>query len=313
MSYTIAPLRSSPAATLETRAAEVFVAVAEELHFGRAAGRLYMTQPAISRHITRLEACLGVTLLRRTNRHVELTPEGRVFLAAARDVLTAARRAVETVQLAARGGIGQIRLGSAGTFPNELSVRLMRAFRRDHSAVEILLSQASYVSSPIANVDKALVDVALVRAPVVATGVEFEPLVQERRLLAVSSEHRLSREGTVTLDAIAGEPIVTSIHWPQRLRDYWAGVDDGADPCYEVSELADGPGAWLSALGEGRGVSLCPASIAGYYRRADLAYLTVRDLACNWIGLAWRRDRDAPVVRTFIANAKRYVEVHRLG
>ena len=68
----------------------------------------------------------------------------------------------------------------------------------------------------------------------------------------------------MTLDAIAGEPIVTSIHCPQRLRDYWAGVDDGADPSYEVSELADGPGARLSALGEGRGVSLCPANAKRY-------------------------------------------------
>jgi DNA-binding transcriptional LysR family regulator len=288
----------------------VFVTVAEELHFGRAADRLYMTQPAISRHITRLEAGLGVTLLRRTNRHVELTPEGRVFLPAAREMLAAARRAVEAAQLAARGGFGQMRLGSAGTLPNELAVRLMRAFRRDHSAVEILLSQSSYISSPIANVDRGANDIGLVRAPVVGVDVAFEPLVSERRMLVVSAEHPLARQSNVTLAEIAGEPIVTSLSWPQRLRDYWAGVDDGADASYEVSVLADGPGAWLSAVGGGRGVSLCPASIAGYYRRADLAYVTVSDVAPNSVGIAWRRDRDGALLRNFIASAKRYVESH---
>lgn len=313
MSHTATPVGSSPTIALDVKAAEVFVAVAEELHFRRAAERLYMTQPAISRHIARLEAGLGVVLFRRTNRHVELTAEGRVFLAAARDVLASARRAVEAVRLAARGGVGQIRLGSAGTLPNELAVRLMRAFRRDHSAVEIFLSQASYVTSPSANLENALVDVALVRAPVAAPGVEFEPLAEERRLLAMGSDHRLARQETVTLDEMVGEPIVSSIHWPQRLRDYWAGVADGADPSYEVSVLADGPGDWLSGLREGRGVSLSPASIADYYRRADLAYANVRDLAPSTVGLAWRRDPAGPVLRNFVASAKRYVEIHRCG
>jgi DNA-binding transcriptional LysR family regulator len=298
--------------TLEVRAAEVFVAVAEELHFGRAASRVHMTQPAVSRHVTRLETALGVTLLQRTNRHVELTPEGRVFLAAARDVLVAARRAVETAQLAARGGVGQMRLGSAGILPNELAVRLVRAFRRSHSAVDIALSQFSYISSPVADIDRDRVDAALIRAPVVATGVSFEPLVQEQRMVVITAEHVLARERSVTLDAIATEPIVTSARWPRRVRDYWAGADDGMDPSYEVSVVASGPGEWLDALGAGKGVSLCPASIAGYYRREDLAYVPVERLGPSTIGVAWRVDRDGPLVRNFVASAHEYVATHSL-
>ena len=90
MSFIAAPDRAIPPATLEVRAAEVFVAVAEELHFGRAADRLHMTQPAVSRHISRLEASLGLTLLERTNRHVELTREAQVFLASAYTVAASA-------------------------------------------------------------------------------------------------------------------------------------------------------------------------------------------------------------------------------
>jgi DNA-binding transcriptional LysR family regulator len=112
---------------IDVRSAEVFVAVAEELHYGRAAEHVYITQPAVTRHTNRLEALLGITLLRRMNRHVELTPEGHVFLGAGRGVRESARRAVEAAQLAVRGRVGQLRLGSAGTLPNELAVRLVRA------------------------------------------------------------------------------------------------------------------------------------------------------------------------------------------
>ena len=300
-----------PGIGLEVRAAEVFVAVAEELHFGRAADRVHMTQPAISRHVSRLEAGLGVMLLKRSNRRVKLTPEGRSFVRAAREVVVASRRAVETAQLARSGGIGQIRVGSAGTFPNELAGRVVREHRRDHSAVEIVLSQWSYVSSPAAGVDRGLVDVALVRAPVVASNIHFKPLVHERRMLALSNTHPLAHRNSISLDEIAGEPFVSSVHWPQRVRDYWAGVDDGGDTAYEFPLLADNPGEWLNAIAEGRGVSLCPASIASYYRRDDLSYVWVADLAPNPVGLAWRHDRHGPLLRNFIDGAAAYALEHR--
>ena len=240
ISYVTASISRSPAAILEVRVAEAFVAVAEELHFGRAAARTDVPQPAISRHIFRLEAGLGVTLLKRTNRHVALTPEGRVFLGAERDVLAAARRAADAAHLAARGGVGQMRLGSAGTLPNDLAVRLMRAFRRDHSAVEPSL--AGQLCELAGRGCRPRLRRRRARAgPVVAAHLEFEPLIQERRLLAVSSDHRLSGRGTVTLSGVDGEPIVSSLRRSQRLRDYWAGVDDGADPSYRVSALADAP------------------------------------------------------------------------
>lgn len=300
------------AVTLEVRAAEVFVAVAEELHFGRAAARVHMTQPAVSRHVARLETSLGVTLLQRSNRHVELTPEGRVFLAAARDVLAAARRAVETGQLAARGGVGQIRLASAGILPNELAGQLVRAFRRMNSAVEVMLSQSSYIGSPAAGLDRDCVDVALVRTPLAAIGVEFERLVYERRLLAISAAHRLARRSSIGLDEIDGLPIVTSAFWPPRVRDYWAGVDDGASRGYKVAVVATGPGEWLDGLAEGRGVSLCPASLAGYYQREDLAFVAANELPPAAIGLAWQGAIDGPLLRNFITSARAYVASHNL-
>ena len=297
---------------LDVRAAEVFVAVAEELHFGRAADRLYMTQPGVSRHISRLEAALGLTLLRRTNRHVELTREGHVFLTSARDVLVSARRAVEAAQLAARGGAGQLPLGSAGTLPNELAVRLVRAFRAIHPAVEVQLVQSSYITCPLGGLDRGSVELAVVRAPLSVPGLMFEPLMQEARLVALSARHRLADRASITVADLAGEPIVTSDSWSRALRDYWAGVGDGADPSYGVAVAAPGPGEWLAALAEGQGVSLCPGSIAGYYQRQDVAYVRVEDLRPCTVGLAWRVGDGGPILGNFVASATSYLATHNL-
>src|SRR5262245_29675735 len=115
----------SPSAMVDLRHLRYFVTVAEELHFRRAADRLRVAQPALSRQVGRLERSLGVALLRRTNRRVELTPAGRLFLDGARETLAQAERAVETVQRAAEGEVGRLRVlygatSELGLFPELL-------------------------------------------------------------------------------------------------------------------------------------------------------------------------------------------------
>ena len=286
----------------------MFVAVAEELHFSRAAARVYMTQPAVSRHVARLEAALGLSLFKRSKRNVELTPEGHAFLGAARDMLAAARRAVEATQLTSRGAAGLIRVGSAGSYPNELAGHVGRAFRREHSSVEIRLTQSSYVTLPLAGVDRNLVDVAVVRAPVLASGVSFEPLIREPRMLAVSAKHRFAERHSVEVEELEGEGVVSSLHWSKHVRDYWAGAHDGRDKAYRVTALANGPGEWLSAISAARGISLCPASIASYYARDDMSYVRVEGLATNALGLVWRQDQLGPLLRNFIDSARACVD-----
>jgi DNA-binding transcriptional LysR family regulator len=243
---------------------------------------------------------------------VELTPEGQIFLPAARDVLISTRRAVEAAQMAARGGVGQLRLGSAGTLPNELAVRLVRAFRAAHPAVEVTLSQSSYITCPLAEVDRGDVELAVVREPIPRGGLDFVALLHERLAVAMSASHPLARRRSVTIDELRGEPIVTSAHWPQTLRDYWAGAGEGTHPGYVVAVAARGPGEWLSALAEGKGICLCPRSIAGYYRRDDLAYVQVEDLRPCATGLAWRRESDAALLRNFVECARTHASCRDL-
>jgi DNA-binding transcriptional LysR family regulator len=123
----------------------------------------------------------------------------------------------------------------------------------------------------------------------------------------LSVAHPLARRRPLTLEAFAEEPIVTVGAWPKRLRDHWAGVDDGADPDYEVGAVVNGLGDWLSALVDSRGVSLCPASIAGYYDRGDLAFASIDGVGQSTIGLAWRLNGDGPLLRKFTAYARAYL------
>jgi DNA-binding transcriptional LysR family regulator len=138
--------------------------------------------------------------------------------------------------------------------------------------------------------------------------VEFEPSSQEPRLLAVSARHRLAGARTIELEELDREGVVSSLHWSQQLRDYWAGVGDGVDASYRVAALANSPGEWLTAIAEGIGVSLCPASIANYYTRDDLAYVRVGGLAPSSVGLAWRNDQVGPLMRNFIDSTRAYLE-----
>lgn len=291
---------------LDPRAAEVFIAVAEELHFGRAAVRLNLTQPAVSRQVRKLEAALGATLLTRTHRRVELTPAGRAFLVAARDAVAAAQRAVDVVDRAARGVVGSLRVGSSGSLANELAGAIVADFRSRYAAVNVVLSQYD-ATRPLAGIDRQQADVVLVRAPVTDGALTTLPLVEEPRIAVLSRRHPLARRASVSFGELLGEPVVTLSTWPQPVRDLWAGADRRAGKRYRIEVRARNKDEWLRALANGRGVSLCPASTARFYPRADLAFVPVDGLLPSRLVLAWDAGDEDPLVRNFVSTACSFV------
>jgi DNA-binding transcriptional LysR family regulator len=130
------------------RALRYFVAVAEELHFTRAAERLYIAQPALSEQIRRLEGELGVELLRRTTRKVELTAAGEEFLSRARRILAEADEALAEASRAARGETGRIRVATGATAGLELVPRVLRAFREARPLVQSIYARATGRTTP---------------------------------------------------------------------------------------------------------------------------------------------------------------------
>ena len=132
----------------------------------------------------------------------------------------------------------------------------------------------------------------------VALGVEFVSLLPECRVLAAGVHPRLAKQGSVNLKTLHSEPVVSSLNWRRKNRDYWARASDGPNGNDRVPVPASGPvngsTPWRMA-----GARLCPALLSDHYRRDDVTYLQLEGLSPNRIGLAWRRDRYRPVMSNF--------------
>src|SRR6476661_5445384 len=171
---------------LDFRALRYFVAVAEELHFTRAAERLYIAQPALSEQIKRLESTLGVALLRRTTRRVELTAAGEAFLVRARRILDEADAAVAEAGLAARGETGSLRVATGATAGVALVPETLRALREERPQVSVELSQMDW-ENYFGGLGEGSVDAAFVWLPVAHPELSFTPLHTEPRVAALAA------------------------------------------------------------------------------------------------------------------------------
>ena len=186
---------------MELRALRYFVTVAEELHFGRAAQRLNIVQPAVSQQIARLERELGVTLLDRSPRHVRLTEPGRRVLDAAREALAAADR----VRAAAAGPPTRIRIGSAPGLTGRLE-RAIDVLRAGNPALEVVLVDLP-VPARLAAVRTGELDLALVRGTFTAAGLRVQPAWSEPLQVVLAPGHPVADRPVLTLAELVAYPL----------------------------------------------------------------------------------------------------------
>ncbi|MFE3188251.1 LysR substrate-binding domain-containing protein [Nocardia sp. NPDC059240] len=233
-----------------------FVVVAEEGSFRRAADRLQMTQPPLSRQIQKLERDIGVLLLDRTQRQVELTPAGTVFLAEARRLLALAEAVPATARLVADGQTGTVRIGFTATagfgflggFLNQLSLAL--------PAVELVLSEL--VSAlQFDELSSGKLDLAIARPPFDRVEFDGRPVHRDPLVLAVPAGHRLAAGGPIAVRELEGERMLMYAPGPARyfaelMNRVLAGVSyDPADRVTQVHTM-------LALVAAGRGVALVP-------------------------------------------------------
>jgi DNA-binding transcriptional LysR family regulator len=193
---------------MELRDLRYFVAVASELHFARAAQRLFISQPALSQQIRSLEAELGLKLLERNSRGVHLTPEGEAFLREAKIVVRDADHAAEVARALAEGATGHLRLSHLRTMPRGLPERVVSEYRRRYPGVEIILESGS-TEQNIERVRGGQLDLAFVLAPVEnAAELGYEEIATEPIVVAIPSTHPLSRRRRVRREDLAGVPLV---------------------------------------------------------------------------------------------------------
>lgn len=281
------------------RRLNAFVAVAEELHFGRAADRLHIAQPALSQQIRQLEADLGLTLVERTTRRVGLTPDGRAFLPHARQLLVSAQgvaRAAEELRIGARG---RLRLGFVDSTAFEFVPWFLRRFRSAWPEADVELHTMSSDEQARALVDGDI-DLGVARTVPVRPAVDSAVLGHDRFMLAVPADHAVAGQRTVSLRRLAQEAFVgfsrtssPSLH--AELRSLLGGHGVGYDPAIEATEYTTIVG--LVAAGEG--VALVPAGV----RRLQLpnvAYVKVADADAR-VALVRLSRIDEP--QTIVANA----------
>ncbi|MDT0440682.1 LysR family transcriptional regulator, partial [Streptomyces doudnae] len=181
---------------MELRHLKAFLAVAEELHFGRAAKRLQMAQPPLSQQIRQLEKELGVQLFRRNTRSVRLTSAGESFLEPVRTVLEDLDTAVRAARSAGKGEYGRVTIGFAGASTHETLPRLTRAVRAAHPGLELVMTGQTYANTALSRVADGSLDLGFVRLPVTRPGVAHRVIDEEELICALPSDHPLARRGT---------------------------------------------------------------------------------------------------------------------
>jgi DNA-binding transcriptional LysR family regulator len=282
-----------------------FVAVAERLHFGRAAAALHMSQPPLSRSIRDLEARVGATLLARTRRRVELTPEGARFLEEARRLLAQLEHAVLEVGRMAAGG-GRLRLGFVSLADYGVLPSLLKSYKAARPGVALALREMLSPDQAAALAAGEL-DFGLLLPPV--AGVELEHIVvqRERFVVALPARHRLARaRGRIAVREIAAEAFVMV---PREnapgLYDMIAALATRAGFTPRVAQEAIQMQTVVSLVSSGMGVAVVPASVANLGRRG-VAYREITDAHPRLdLWLAWRGGALGAAAREFVQHARR--------
>ena len=286
--------------SMELRHLRYFVAVAEELHFSRAAARLHIAQPPLSQQIRRLEGDLGVALFSRTRRRVELTPAGRALLEEARRVLAQADRAARIARRAGTGAIGQLALAFVPSADLDLLPRVLRLWRGRFPDVELDLQ----VLLPVAQMEALAagrIQVGLLRLPVAADrAVVVEPIQNEPLVAVLPRRHRLARRSRVRLADLAGETIMM---FPRHVAPGYYDVMISAFRDAGFTPSVFHPGTMqtnLALVSAGLGASLLPSSIRNL-RRAGVVYRPLMPPVPRVeLAVAYRRDERSAVLPAFL-------------
>lgn len=283
-----------------------FVAVAERLHFGRAAAALHISQPPLSRSIRGLEASIGATLLARTRRRVELTPEGARFLEEAKRILAQLERAVHDVGSMAAGGGGQLRLGFVSLADYGVLPGLLRAYKSARPGVALALREMLSPDQAAALASGEL-DFGLLLPPVAGADIEHVVVQRERFVAALPARHRLARaRGRIAVRDLAQEAFVMAPRdIAPGLHDIVSTLAARAGFAPRVAQEAIQMQTVVSLVSSGLGVALVPASVANLGRRG-VSYREIADVHPSLdLWLAWRPGALGAAAREFVQHARR--------
>lgn len=286
---------------MEFRQLRYFVTIAEELHFGRAAERLHMTQPALSKQIVVLEKEIGVQLLARTKRTVQLTIAGQVFLERAKQLLFQADEAIQLARRTADGEQGRLTIGFTTTATYTVLPELVRRFRDRYPKVELTMLELCTEAQVIA-LNQREIDLAFLHPPIDERGLAVHSILEESFVVVLPKQHPLLKEDCLSLKALADEAFI--VHPRQEGPVLYDGF------IHLCQQLGFQPNIVKEVISHQTRICLVAAGMGLTFVPESVQSLVGADVACRPIedspiklqfAAAWRQDCAAPTLREFLA------------
>lgn len=279
-----------------------FLAVAEELHFGRAAERLHIAQPPLSRTIKQLETELGTRLLDRSTRSVKLTSSGQALLAPAAEVLEALRRAEEAVRSADNGETGLVRIAFAGVSTHPLVARLARLIRSNRPGIQLELSSQNFAQPAMKKLLEGETDLALGRWDVIPPVVSSRVIMKDSLVVALPDTHVLAGARRLSMSRLAGDGFISLRPFegavlPDRLRRL--AHDNGF--VADIVQVAPDTQTALALVSAEVGCHLTLASVARSTTDPHIVFVPLEDATTDVdLRAAWRRDDASPALKAVL-------------
>lgn len=287
-------------AAMDLRLLRAFVALADELHFGRAAARVHVVQAALSQQIQALEQQIGARLFDRTTRRVQLTEVGRVFLPEAEEVLAVADRAESRAKRAARGTLGDLRIGFVSAAGFAPLPQTLGSFKVKYPDVQLQLVQLG-TQGQLDALRTGEIDVGLILAPAEIGSFASQVISEEPLQVVLPTDHRLAHRKRLSLRDLAPEPIIWMVDRSEpQLRRYYVELCEaqGFQPkiAYEVDHIA----SMLGLVAAGLGVSHAPRSTKRL-RPEGIRFVPLSTRITAVIQMVWDPANASPVLERFLA------------
>ena len=285
---------------VDLRQVRQFVAVAEELNFTRAAERLHITQQALSSQIQRLEARLGVQLLKRDTHGTELTAAGRTLLKEGKRTLQHAERTAELTKLAAEGKVGTLRVAFKAHALGHFAGELITTMRQQLPGVEFDLVTNYTAGKELELLRKRDVDAIFIWLPIEDPDVNAEVILEEPWVVALHPSHPLAASTSIEISEIANEPILGSLDTipPEVLADRSDGHPAGVRNAQTAEEC-------IVRVSAGDGIWIAPRSVRGYFSCARVGWVPLVGVEPARLAIGWRES--SPLVHTVVAEYRRIV------
>lgn len=276
-----------------------FVTVAEELHFTRAAERLFVSQPALSKQIRMLETQLRVKLFERDKRRVLLTDAGTALLGEARELVRRWDTAQRLVADAAAAAEAVLRVGIQTSVGRDLLPPAAARFAERRPNWRLQFRQVGW-SDPTAGLADESTDVAVVWLPLPDDSLSSMVLVEESRWVGMARSHRLAGMDFVPFVDLLDEPFLALPQSAGVLRDYWLALDERAGRPLRIGAEVETADETLEALINGAGVVLVSSGNAALYERPGVVFREVSGISSSRLALAWRTNDHRAVIRDFV-------------